>query len=264
PQEQAYQKSITEYVTVGGLSVMIWDILIHLQDDYRLFLRRRTNFPTWIYLLSRWSTLLYGIVSTVFKTAPIEDCAALARVGCAVYHVTVSSTALLFLLRVRAIFNRSRQITVIFFILWLAVLGGTLTAVISISGIHIGDTPYCVFSNVGAYISASANGSLVLFDTCVFIAITWRLSTMHLMDRRDTSKGWKANLFGTYLPTFSKALLQDGQKYYMVAMVSNILVLVIEFVPGVPAPYRAMFLAPAIQVTNIMACRVFRHTKKRG
>ncbi|KAF9457601.1 hypothetical protein BDZ94DRAFT_1240666 [Collybia nuda] len=263
PQEQAYQKSITEYVIVGGLSVLIWDILTHLQADYKLFVRHRVNFPTWIYLLSRWSTLLYGIVCAVFITAPVEDCAALARIKCAVYHVTISSTALLFFLRVRAIFNQNRQITVVFLILWLAVVGGSMTAVISISGTHLGDTPYCVFADVKSYLTATANISLALFDTSVFIAITWRLSTSHLTDKRDAFRGGKADFFGTYLPAFSKALLQDGQKYYMVAMVANLLVLIMEFVPGVPPSYRAIFLAPAIELTNIMACRVFRHTKKR-
>ncbi|KAF9460053.1 hypothetical protein BDZ94DRAFT_1238744 [Collybia nuda] len=257
PQDQAFQKSITEYVAVGGLSVMIWDILTHLKADYWLILRQRKNFPTWIYLLSRWSTLLYGLVGVVFLTTPVKDCVALIRVACIVYHITLSSTALLFFLRVRAIFHRSLRITVIFFILWLTVVGGSLTAVVSVSGTHFGNTAYCVYANVKPYNinTASGNSAVVLFDTCVFIAITWRLSTTHRMGKKDTFQGWKANLFGTYLPAFTKALLQDGQKYYMVAMVSNLLVLVLEFVPGVPVPYRQMFLAPAVQVTNIMACR---------
>ncbi|KAF9460055.1 hypothetical protein BDZ94DRAFT_1238746 [Collybia nuda] len=225
PQDQAFQKSITEYVAVGGLSVMLWDILTHLQADYRLFLRLQTNLPMWIYLSSRivssngllnpsrWTTLLYGLLMDI--ATPIEDCAALARVACVVYHLTLSSTALLFFLRVRAIFHQNRQVTIVFFILWLAVVGGSLTAVVIISGTHIGNTSYCVFADVKSFITASANISLALFDTCVFIAITWQLSTTHLMDKKDTFRGWKANLFGTYLPAFSKALLQDGQKYYM-------------------------------------------------
>lgn len=45
-------------------------------------------------------------------------------------------------------------------------------------------------------------------------------------------------------------------------MIANLLVLIMEFVPGVPLSYRALFLAPAMELTNIMACRVFRHTKR--
>lgn len=44
-------------------------------------------------------------------------------------------------------------------------------------------------------------------------------------------------------------------------MLANLLVLIMDFIPGVPLPYRAIFLAPAIELTNIMACSVFRNTK---
>jgi hypothetical protein len=44
-------------------------------------------------------------------------------------------------------------------------------------------------------------------------------------------------------------------------MVVNLLVLTLDFAPGVPIVYRALFLAPSVGITNIMACRVFRHTK---
>jgi hypothetical protein len=44
-------------------------------------------------------------------------------------------------------------------------------------------------------------------------------------------------------------------------MVVNRLVLILDFVAGVPTDYRALFLAPSVGITNIMACRVFRRTK---
>jgi hypothetical protein len=88
-----------------------------------------------------------------------------------VYHLAVSSTALLFFFRVRAIFNNNKYISYGFFILWLAVLGGSLTAVLSLSGVHIGTTKYCTFSNFRPYRS-SGNITLAIFDTCVFVAIT--------------------------------------------------------------------------------------------
>jgi hypothetical protein len=47
-------------------------------------------------------------------------------------------------------------------------------------------------------------------------------------------------------------------------MVVNLLVLVMDFVKGVPVIYRVIFMAPSVGLTNIMACRVFRHTKLRG
>jgi hypothetical protein len=131
-----------------------------------------------------------------------------------VYHVAVSSTALLFFFRVRAIFNNT-YITASFFILWLAVLGASLTAVVSLSGVHIGTTEYCMFSNFKPYRS-SGNIAFALFDTCVFVAITWRVVAGSSKTRTAAGepKG-KPDLFGRYLPAFSRALLQDGQNYYL-------------------------------------------------
>lgn len=133
------------------------------------------------------------------------------------YHITISSTALLFFLRVRAIFQH-KYITAGFFILWVAVLGGSLTAVLSLSGVHVGNTKYCTFSNFKSYRSA-ANITLAVFDTCVFISITCYLLTTQVSSKsEETTPKARFNLLGKYLPVFSRAVLQDGQKYYMYDM----------------------------------------------
>jgi hypothetical protein len=46
-------------------------------------------------------------------------------------------------------------------------------------------------------------------------------------------------------------------------MIVNLLVLIMDFVGGAPLIYRMIFVAPSVGLTNIMACRVFRHTKLR-
>lgn len=139
----------------------------------------------------------------------------MSKLTCVAYHITISSTALLFLFRVCAIHGFDKYITAGFSIFWLAVLGGSLTAVLSLSGVHIGNTKYCTFSNFKSYRSA-ANITLALFDTCVFIAISWRLYNSHISLEGDaTSIKTTFNLLGKNLSTLPRVLLQDGQKYYM-------------------------------------------------
>jgi len=70
-----------------------------------------------------------------------------------------------------------------------------------------------------------------------------------------------ATILGEYLPTFSKALLQDGQVYYLVSVTSNIIVAVITWTVVVPVAYRVALTIFNVAVTNMMACRVYRHTK---
>ncbi|KAF9457486.1 hypothetical protein BDZ94DRAFT_1326212 [Collybia nuda] len=258
PPELAYQKAVTTYVYVGMLGILVWDILIHLGADYKLLTRYRPNIPTLIYFISRWSSLLYSVSSVIFETAPVEDCRVFSKVTCAVYHPAVSATALLFFFRVRALYDGNKYITAVFLFMWLAVLGTSLTVVASLTGVHIGNTKYCTFAGFRPY-GSSSNIVIAVFDTCVFVAISWRIMTSD----SPTDGGGGFRLSGKHLSQFSKALLQDGQNYYLVAMVCNLLVLIMTYIHGVPTVYRTIFLVPAVGLTNIMACRVFRNTKLR-
>ncbi|KAF9457887.1 hypothetical protein BDZ94DRAFT_161019 [Collybia nuda] len=264
--DQARQKAITDYINVGGLSVLVWVIFTHLHSDYKLVTQYRITLPTIIYLVLRWSTLIYAITSSVFHTAPpVGNCDVLTKVTCGIYHVTASSTALLLFLHMRAIFDRNKYLTAGFFGLWVVVLGGSLTSILSISGVQIGNTHHCAYTNFKSYRSSVTNITLAVFDTCVFFAVTWRLSNIQLsvLNNGGSPSKMRLDIFGKYLPAFTRALLHDGQEYYMVATMINVLVVILDFAPKIPMSYRATTVAPNIGLTNTMACRVFRHTKMR-
>ena len=57
----------------------------------------------------------------------------------------------------------------------------------------------------------------LIYDTCVFLAVSWRLSR-NAYDPYTHSSGVRILIFGDYLPIFSKSLLQDGQIYYLLAL----------------------------------------------
>ncbi|KAF9461752.1 hypothetical protein BDZ94DRAFT_1167210 [Collybia nuda] len=113
-----------------------------------------------------------NVSDSCFAVAPVNDCTVLMQVICVVFHITISSTALLFLLHVCAIFIQNRYITIIFFMLWVGVVGQLLSTVLSTSGEHISTTNYYALSNLNALCSATTNIIISVFDTCVFIAIT--------------------------------------------------------------------------------------------
>ena len=101
-----------------------------------------------------------------------------------------------------------------FFTLWLGVLGGSLTISIGVLGGSIGPTNYCQNSFVPTY-AWLAYILLLVFDTLVFAAITWRLAQNARLENPNLSQKFKIAIFGKHLPSFSKALLQDGQMYYL-------------------------------------------------
>jgi hypothetical protein len=79
--------------------------------------------------------------------------------------------------------------------------------------------------------------AVVVFDTCVFLAISYKLAQMSVVQRRavDSARGredgsgdatqaatttsswawWSRVISGRALPRLSRAILQDGQQYYL-------------------------------------------------
>jgi hypothetical protein len=128
------------------------------------------------------------------------------------YICSVPITALLFLLRLRAVFLNNKAVVVVFGALWLGLLGASLTVPFSITAARIGPTNYCIDAAVKPFSSAAPIANTV-FGTLVFIAISWRLVTMN-HGISGTSRG--ATFFsGGGSSTIASILLRDGQVYYV-------------------------------------------------
>jgi len=129
------------------------------------------------------------------------------------YPLALASIALLFFFRVRAVFNLNKYVVAFFSFMWLAVLAGGLTPIWGVVGASIGPTNYCVLANIELYVTSGAIIPLIN-DTLVFLAITWKLMG-HAHVNNSICTGFRIFAFGEYMPALSKALLQDGQVYYL-------------------------------------------------
>jgi hypothetical protein len=131
--------------------------------------------------------------------------------------LSIGATGLLFFLRLRAIYNRDRLVVAVFFILWLGLLASAILLPVGFKGGAIENTPYCTYVSVSRVAFYSRLGPLV-FDTLVFVAISWRLSRIGNLDKTGLRAGKKTitkMVLGTDLPTFTRGLLIDGQIYYL-------------------------------------------------
>ncbi|CAA7262456.1 unnamed protein product [Cyclocybe aegerita] len=208
----------------------------------------------------RIAILTFTLTTVIYSTAPVEiSCYGLNKAVDSLFAVAVSSTSLLFLIRVLAIFHRNKIVKAFFCAMWLAVIAGVLTPVFGLTGDNIGPTKYCMNVSIESYVGAGAVIPLVN-DTLIFLAISWKL-----MRNTYTTNAlrWDVKVFfrGDYLPAFSRGLLQDGQAYYLTTVTTNLLTVVVFYFHFVPVVYRAMFAVPNAVLMNIMACRVYRRTK---
>ncbi|KAF9045139.1 hypothetical protein BJ165DRAFT_1602816 [Panaeolus papilionaceus] len=260
PPDLAFQVTISSYILVGSCGVLVWDLLDNITSDFRLLTKYRIGPATVIYFISRLGSLAYVLGSTIFETAAItHNCFGFDKVVSGLYPVAIAPTALLFLFRVRAVFDRNNYVIGFFTFMWFAVLAGCIAVTQGVTGANIGPTKYCV--NVGLKPYAGAGGIIpVVNDTLVFLAISWRL-LMNARVELDLHKGVKTFVFGDYLPAFSKAIFQDGQAYYLTTVTTNLVAVIMFWITAVPPTYRSMFTIPNIALMNIMACRVFRKTK---
>ncbi|KAJ6454687.1 hypothetical protein C8R45DRAFT_755925, partial [Mycena sanguinolenta] len=258
PPSAADQFETSRYFYAATLGAYVWDIALNLGNDYVLLVKHRVRFPTIVYFLSRAFTLAFILVCFVDEVAPVENCNAMA-LGWTITSISAkSATAMLLFLRVTAVWHPSKIAYAVFFILWLAVLAGGITAPIGIREAHIGPTKQCITTAVPANIEVAAIMPLI-YETTIFLAINYRILA-HMLVADSCMARLRVFFGGKGLSTLSRALLQSGQHFYLVAVAANVTLLVVKL-PQSPPVCRAMLTIPATALVNAMACLVFRRIK---
>lgn len=258
PPDLAFHLTVCTHIVVGTTAVIIWDIINNLSGDYRLLFKHKIGPATIAYIISRISTLIFVLSTSIFLTLPTGNCTKFDKILDAFFPVSVPASSLLFFFRMRAVFAGNNLMVASAFFLWLVSFAGTMTVAFGVEGINIGPTNYCVVSSAKSYIALSGILPFV-HDTFVLLSISWKMM-MNTYEDNSLKNGFRTVVFGDYLPAFSRALLQDGQMYYLVTVCSNLLAVVMVYMP-VPIVYRTVFSCPNTVLMNIMACRVYRNTK---
>ncbi|KAJ7099294.1 hypothetical protein B0H15DRAFT_944706 [Mycena belliarum] len=261
PPELQRQIDVAAFTFAGCTSVLLWDILNNLKNDYTIFFKQKVHTACLAYGVSRIAALVYALGFTVFASYPLKACQTAYIVFNAFYPVAVSASAFLFLFRVRAVYGGDRLVTALFSFLWLAVLGAALAIPFGGTAVRLGDAPQCVVTRIEAYVGAVGT-IIAVYDTLVFLAISHRLAA-NFRQTQSPSRGaqLKAALSGAGLPAFSRALFVDGQMYYLITVAVNIVAAVLVFLTSVGSIYHGLLAIPSVTLTSIMACRVYRNTK---
>ncbi|KAF7335947.1 hypothetical protein MSAN_02308100 [Mycena sanguinolenta] len=259
PPALASQLEASRYLYAATLGAYVWDIGLNLGNDYILLFKHKIRFPTIAYFMSRIFTLAYILTTFFFQVAPVKDCDALS-VGLGICIVlSQTSTTLLFFLRVTAVWYSSKIAYTVFSVLWMAVLGAGITIPVVIRAAHIGPTAQCI---IGAP-SAKAEFAFIvplINDTAIFLAITYRILA-HTIVVDSSIARFRAFLGGKGLSTLSHALLQSGQYFYLIVVVTHIAVLVLLKLPHLSPVCHTMLTVPTLALVNAMACLVFRRIK---
>ncbi|THH28445.1 hypothetical protein EUX98_g5735 [Antrodiella citrinella] len=259
PPTLARHLEICRYVWAAALGAWLWDVATCLQEEYRMIVRSRfRKLSDVVYVLARITTGGFAMTAFCFVASPVNNCHTLAKVIGSFAALALPLNCLLFIFRVRAVFNQNRYVVGFFVVLWLAIFGSSMVAPFSVDGLHIGTTKYCIPTKVPADVSIGMTISAV-HDTLVYLSITVRLTTFSLAS--TWSARIKMFLRGNGLGSMSKIVLQSGQLYYMATVGVNIVAATVILIPSVPPVYRAMFSPLNVILQNAMACKVYRQLK---
>ncbi|KAJ6454590.1 hypothetical protein C8R45DRAFT_1222739 [Mycena sanguinolenta] len=259
PPVLANQFEVSRYLYAATLGAYVWDIGLNLGNDHALLFKHKVRFPTIMYFLSRAFTLAFIITPFVFQVASVKHCNALAISFSICSVLSQITTAMLFFLRVTAVWHPNKIVYAVFSILWIAVLGAGITAPLGVRGAHIGPTMQCITTVVPGNVEAAAIVPMIN-DTAIFLAINYRILA-HTIVADSFVARLQVFFGGNGLSTISRALIQSGQHFYLVAVATNITLLVVVKLPQLPPVYRAMLTVPGFALINAMACLVFRRIK---
>ncbi|KAG6330662.1 hypothetical protein ID866_8428 [Astraeus odoratus] len=210
----ASEYELDRNINLATLGALVWDILSSLPADYKLIRTMKLSFSLSAYFMTRPAALAMVILAVLQKTGPVAECGLIATMVAAFQVISSATASYLFLKRVHTVYYMNRIVKYAFSFLWLVAVG-TSCAVFS-GAVHdyieIADTKHCL-RNKGWTALSVAFMDPFLFDTLVYVAITWKILTTHRLGPRQSC--WRALWRGEALPRLSRALLQSGQQYYL-------------------------------------------------
>ncbi|KIM77145.1 hypothetical protein PILCRDRAFT_825699 [Piloderma croceum F 1598] len=253
----ANQFQVICYVNVAILAAFTWDWLMTIPEEYEIIRKKGFSRPNIAYSLSRFGTFGFCLTTTIIRIASIDDCKVLKYMKGSLLEIGVSATSLLFLFRVKAVYNNSRIITAFFGLLWLAITGLNTLIMLAISPDHIPHTKRCTeglalpeYTTVPIIVTA-------VNDTLVFFAISYRMLSSVMIHSTWRARA-KSFFTGDGLMHVSRALLQSGQVYYFITIGVAIATSALILSPDFPVGLKPILSSAYIALSSVMACRVYR------
>jgi hypothetical protein len=135
------------------------------------------------------------------------------RVFDSFFPIAIPATEMIFFLHVRAVYIHNRPAVWLFTFLWLCTIASSLTPVIGSTYMSIAFTKYCINGPLPSYATAAAVVPLVN-DSVLFGALALRMLRSSYQER-SLRGDIRAMVFGDHIPLVSRALLQNGQAYFL-------------------------------------------------
>ncbi|KAJ7166589.1 hypothetical protein C8R46DRAFT_264135 [Mycena filopes] len=127
---------VVSYITAGSLTLLVYDTLLQINEEYRHVWRSRWTVIKCLYLWTRYSTFISIIMSFVNLTdhrlpSPhsVPACNKVTMFTTAFSGSIIGITELILMVRTYTLYERSRRLLAFFFLLWFSIAGVAIWAV---------------------------------------------------------------------------------------------------------------------------------------
>ncbi|KAF8590631.1 hypothetical protein K439DRAFT_1627609 [Ramaria rubella] len=244
---------ISSFNTIASTSLLLYEIIITSGQEFNLIWRKPLSFISVVYALLRYYSLCYLLVlsyETINTSLPENFCQffILFQVWGATAFVPVVDT--LIIMRIYALYNRSKKVGVILVILWI----GELVCDFLFIGISFTPDQEAMANPLpgilpGCYTTAAAELTQVILSGAIvsaFQAIYFALTMYKLFQRvRD---------FGFSLNPLLKIFFRDGAGFCLIILAMYILITIL-FASG-PDQLQGIGQSWAISIISIAASRL--------
>ncbi|THU77603.1 hypothetical protein K435DRAFT_701988 [Dendrothele bispora CBS 962.96] len=249
--------------------MLAWDILTNIADEIELYFERKIGMPTVAYILCRIASIFHALSGTLYFVLDISNCKHMEFILPLTVAVSTNSISLLFLLRVRAVFHERRKAQIFFITFWLiSAATSALFFKIGDIGQSIINPQKCAYRNLHPTFSLVAIGFFLVFDTIVYLAISFHLFRNFQFERNmenilgaGSHRQTSSFFTGKCLPAFSRSFLRDGQLYYTISFLLSVPVIIIYLLPSIATQYKVITNPLYTALLSILACYVFRNVK---
>lgn len=237
------------YMVVVGLVLISWELLVHLFQDIS-YLRTKGWYKrpvVWSYFLQRYGAFVVLVCQANIELGHPSSCYAAGLISLIVGGVIVlPSISLIYLYRVLAIWNHRAFVKWTLIVMWVLLLGASITAPFSQEAANLPDGT-CVIARTEKYTPVSFIANTA-YDTLVFA-----LTIVKLAANRQQYKNFTSPI--------QTLLLRDGVLYFAVSIavgITNTVFLEAVTVPIVASTIIPFHIAIASVMTTRLVNNVFR------
>ncbi|KAF9258767.1 hypothetical protein L218DRAFT_712131 [Marasmius fiardii PR-910] len=251
---------LVAYVKVAFLSLLIFDTVITLDQEYRYIWQRKWHLVKVLYLFTRYTTFVDTAVAAYERVDQnFVDCDRLMTFNTIFSGFGIGITELILMIRTYALYNSSRRILFSFIILWLAVGGVNFWAVTKWTGsydAHIQTIPSGLGASMKCYLGRASALGLV----CYLSLLAGETVIVLMTAVKAFKMWWDSHVDGLKSSRLITCFYRDGILFYFCILPFTIVNVIA--VLGLPEGLLLIADTPLRVLHTILTCRLVLHVRR--